>query len=272
MPAAPPRRGPSFPNPVRRALRCRIGPRPSRRRLRPVLAGLAVLACCGAPAFAVQPSNRDAAAPLPFRVVALGSSSTQGTGASSPAMSYPAQLQRLFEATFHGRPVVTVANRGIAGEDIDDMERRLGADVLTVHPDLVIWQAGSNDPLRGVPMDRFKAELRRGIATMRAGGIEVLLMEPQWSPVIEKADAKSRFVDAVREVGAEQHVEVVRRFALMRGWIEAGIVTADQLIGPDNLHMTDRGYTLLAKAVLDEITTESRAFRDKRALTLSGQP
>ena len=97
-------------------------------------------------------------------------------------------------------------------------------------------------------------------------------MEPQWSPVIEKADAKSRFVDAVREVGAEQHVEVVRRFALMRRWIDDGLVTPEQLVGPDNLHMTDRGYALLARAVLDQITDQSRAFRDRRAVAAAGRP
>lgn len=207
-----------------------------------------------------------------FRIVALGSSSTQGTGATSQAMSYPAQLERLFGDAFHGRPAVAVLNRGIAGEDIDDMEKRLDTDVLSRHPDLVIWQAGSNDPLRGVPVDRFKAELRHGIAAIRATGAEVVLMEPQWSPVIEKADAKSRFVEAVRDVGAEENVGVVRRFALMQRWLDEGLLTPHELVGPDNLHMTDRSYGLLAKAVLDRISTDSRAFRDKRAVTASGRP
>ncbi len=247
-----------------------------KRRLAPLRAAFLVVLVGGwAPAvqaWAVQSSDAVGPAEKPFRIIALGSSSTQGTGASSRAMTYPAQLQRLFDEAFDGRPAVTVVNRGIAGEDIDDMVKRLDGDVLSVHPDLVIWQAGSNDPLRGVPVDRFKAELTGGIRAIRAEGAEVLLMEPQWSPVIEKADAKSRFVDAVREVGAEQHVEVVRRFALMRRWIDDGLVTPEQLVGPDNLHMTDRGYALLARAVLDQITDQSRAFRDRRAVAAAGRP
>ena len=254
MPDAPPNEAPRL--------------RPGRRA---VLAAAAFTACAwSAPARAVPPLA-EPGRPV-FRIVALGSSSTQGTGASSPAMSYPAQLQRLFDATFHGRPAVTVLNRGVAGEDIDDMEKRLGADVLALHPDLVIWQAGSNDPLRGVPFDRFKAELRRGIAAIRAAGAEVMLMEPQWSPVITRADAKSRFVDAVRAVAAEDHVGVVRRFALMRRWMDDGVVAASELVGPDGLHMTDRGYELLARAVLDQVAAESAAFRDRRTVTVSGRP
>lgn len=240
------------------------------RKRRAVLGAIALAVCAwAAPVRAVQAETGR----LPFRIVAIGSSSTQGTGATSPAMSYPAQLQRLFDAAFHGRPAVTVLNRGVAGDDIDDMVKRLGADVLAQHPDLVIWQAGSNDSLRGVPLDRFEAELRSGVEAIRATGAEVVLMEPQWSPVIERADSKSRFVDAVREVGAEDHVGVVRRFALMQRWMDDGIVTAPALVGPDGLHMTDRGYALLAKAVLDQIEAESRALRDRQgAVTASGQP
>ena len=242
---------------------------PSMAHLLGLVLALLILA---SPARAVQRPGEAQPAETAFRIVALGSSSTQGVGASSPSMSYPAQLGRLFEATFHGRPPVAVANRGIAGEDIDDMALRIGADVLSAHPDLVIWQAGSNDSLRGVPVDRFEAELRRGIDAIRATGTEVVLIEPQWSPVIEKADAKSRFVDAVREVGAFEHVGVVRRFDLMQRWVADGLVTERDLVGPDNLHMTDRGYGLLAKAVLDEISTGSSAFRARVGVVASQHP
>jgi acyl-CoA thioesterase I len=249
-----------------RSVRCR------RRTLhRFLLAALPVL-FGAAPALALQSTSSAPQAGSVFRIIALGSSSTQGTGATSPAMSYPSQLERLFVDRFHGHPVVTVTNRGVAGEDIDDMEKRLDADVLSRHPDLVIWQAGSNDPLRGVPMDRFMAELRDGVAAIRATGAEVLLMEPQWSPVIEKADAKSRFVDAVRDIAAAEHVGVIRRYALMKGWIDGGLVSPQQLVGPDNLHMTDRGYSLLADAVMAQISAGSRAFHKCQSAAASDRP
>ena len=54
---------------------------------------------------------------------------------------------------------------------------------------------------------------------------------------------------------------MVRRFALMRGWIDGGFITPHDLVGPDGLHMTDRGYGLLARAVLDQIAAASPAFR-----------
>ena len=228
------------------------------------LAALAASTTAG-PAHAEAPAT-------PFSIVTLGSSSTQGTGASSPAMSYPAQLQRLFDDDFGGHPAVAVTNKGVAGEDIDDMTKRLDADVLSRRPDLVIWQVGSNDSLRGVPVERFQTELKSGIDAIRARGAEVMLMEPQWSPVTEKADAHERFVDAVRDMGAQEHIAVVRRFALMRSWIDGGLIAPRDLVGPDGLHMTDRGYGLLARAVIDQITGASPAFRARRTLAAVTAP
>ena len=196
-----------------------------------------------------------------FRIVAFGSSSTQGVGASAPAFAYPAQVERLFDEAFHARPSVTVTNRGVGGEDIDDMMRRLGPDVLSAKPNLVIWQVGSNDPLRGVPLEHFKKLLRAGVTALRTSGAEVMLMEPQWCPALATADASGQFVEAVRAVGAEQHVDVVRRTELMRQWLAEGLVTERALVGPDGLHMTDRGYALLAKAVFDEVSATSPALR-----------
>ena len=115
-----------------------------------------------------------------LRITAFGSSSTEGAGASSKAASYPSRLERVLSARLSGR--VAVLNRGIGGEDADDMARRLPA-ILAEQPDLVIWQTGTNDPLRAVPVERFVAETRAGIADMRAAGVDVMLIEPQFCEI-----------------------------------------------------------------------------------------
>ena len=207
-----------------------------------------------------------------MRIVAFGSSSTEGVGASTPAASYPARLERLFADALRDRIVVKVVNRGVGGEAIDAMLRRLGTDILSRKPDLVIWQVGSNDALRGISSELFERELREGVAAIRASGSEVVLMEPQWSPKIDKIDAASRFVEAVREVGAQEHVDVIRRFALMHRWMQEGRATEAELIGPDGLHMTDKGYDLLARAVFDELSAHSARLRDRVSVAASKHP
>src|SRR5580700_11031801 len=94
----------------------------------------------------------------PITVVALGSSSTQGAGASTPDHTYPARLEALLRATWPGAKVV-VKNRGIGGETIDAILERLDADVIAARPTLVIWQVGTNEILRGMDLEKFDAML-----------------------------------------------------------------------------------------------------------------
>jgi hypothetical protein len=78
------------------------------------------LACVAPPGFARfdTPLERVAArisARQPITIVAIGSSSTFGTGASSSAMSYPSRLAVELRALLPQTPV-TVINRGVNGE------------------------------------------------------------------------------------------------------------------------------------------------------------
>jgi acyl-CoA thioesterase-1 len=193
---------------------------------------------------------RTLAEALPLRIVAFGSSSTEGVGASSPAASYPARLQVWLRAAL---PVpVVVLNAGIGGQDADDMLRRIDR-VLAGHPDLVIWQTGSNDPLRGVSLARFDAETRAGIAVIRATGADVMLMEPQDCKVLRARPGALAYRDDLRRIAAELRVPLVRRYDLMDAWLAEGLLTRAQLLYGDGLHMTDGGYARLAIAVGQQI-------------------
>src|SRR5215813_6101111 len=50
-------------------------------------------------------------------VVAIGSSSTQGVGASAPGMSYPTRLEQELRERYPGLEV-RVINRGVSGQDV----------------------------------------------------------------------------------------------------------------------------------------------------------
>jgi lysophospholipase L1-like esterase len=190
-----------------------------------------------------------------IRIVAFGSSSTEGIGASSPASAYPAQLQQDLEARLGkaGHQSVTVINRGKGGDDSEAMARRLETDVLAEKPDLVVWQTGSNDPMTGVSVERFAELTRAGILAIRATGADVILMDQQWCKRLSGTAGSERYGTALHEVATELGVPVIRRNALMRAWVAKGLLTPTQMIGPDGLHMTDAGYDRLAKAATAQI-------------------
>jgi acyl-CoA thioesterase-1 len=192
------------------------------------------------------------AAHLPLRIIAFGSSSTEGVGASSPAATYPSRLQTALTAALPAHQDVVVLNRGIGGEDADDMARRL-PEVIAENPDLIIWQTGSNDPLRDVPLDRFMQETVAGVQAIRAAHIDLMLMEPQLCHALDDRPATVRYRDALRAIGERMGVTVIRRYDMMRGWLNDGSLTPLQMLSPDGLHMADSGYAKLAGAIAVDI-------------------
>lgn len=191
------------------------------------------------------------------RIVAFGSSSTEGAGASSPATAYPALLERDLEERLQigasSRRSITVINRGKGGDTSEAMARRLERDVLAERPDLVVWQTGSNDPLAGVPLERFVELTRAGVLAIRATGADVVLMDQQWCQKLTGVQGAERYGEALHALAAELGVPVIRRRALMQSWVTHGLMTPAQMIGPDGLHMTDAGYRQLAKAAAAQI-------------------
>ena len=83
---------------------------------------------------------------MPVTIVALGSSSTFGIGASSRP-HYPSRLAAELKPHVSRRSI-TVLNRGVNGEEVADCSP-LGRDGHFGNPDLVLWQLGTNSLIRG---------------------------------------------------------------------------------------------------------------------------
>ena len=127
----------------------------------------------------------------PITIVAIGSSSTAGAGASSPASTYPSRLEAEFREHFP-RLSITVINRGVGGEEVPDMLARFNPSVIAAKPDLVLWQLGTNSVIRGHKLADHGALIRAGLNKVRAIGADVVLIDPQFAPkVISKPEAAS---------------------------------------------------------------------------------
>jgi lysophospholipase L1-like esterase len=179
-----------------------------------------------------------------LRIVALGSSSTEGAGASTPEMTYPARLERLLRAAWPGRRV-EVINAGRSGETSGEMLARLEADVLARRPQLVVWQAGGNEALRQGSADTFRARMGEGLARLRGAGIPVVLMDNQRSPRL-LAEGRGAVFDRELAGLAGPGIALFSRAEAMRRWEAKGI---GPLNGPDGLHHSDLGYECLAGAL-----------------------
>ncbi|HXL67437.1 MAG TPA: GDSL-type esterase/lipase family protein [Xanthobacteraceae bacterium] len=197
----------------------------------------------------------------PVKIVAFGSSSTAGSGASTPENNYPNRLAGELRARFPD-VAIQVINRGIGGEDAREMLARIDRDVRDEHPDLILWQVGTNALLRedGIALEAGK--IREGLARMRATGADVVLIDPQYAPKVLKDPDAEPMVALLSLIAADMGVPVFRRFALMRQWRESG-VPFETSLSPDLLHMNDWSYRCFARNLANALVT---SFKEAAAL------
>jgi len=207
---------------------------------------------CGAPPgwTAILPPLEHTAAQIaagaPLTIVAVGSSSTVGIGASGPEETYPYLLQAALRQRFPHLDI-RVVNRGRSGEDAPEELARLAADVVALRPTLAIWQVGTNAVLRRDDLRADGEWMREGVALLKKAGIDVVLMDLQYAPRVLDRSSWGVMEDLIADTADNARVGLFRRFALMRYWQSTHPADAPAMIGPDGLHMTDIGYACLAR-------------------------
>ncbi|HKF09201.1 MAG TPA: GDSL-type esterase/lipase family protein [Xanthobacteraceae bacterium] len=203
-------------------------------------------------------------------IVALGSSSTAGSGASSPGASYPSRLMVELAHRFPTEPIM-VLNRGIAGERAVDMLARFDDAVASEHPDLVLWQLGTNAVLRGYEHAKSDSVIREGIRRIKATGADAVLIDPQYAPKVIARSQVSDMVDLISSAAAQEKVDVFHRFALMRYWHEHEGFPFETFLSADGLHMNDWGHGCLAKALADAIADAAALDQTSRKDNLESE-
>ena len=179
--------------------------------------------------------------------VALGDSTAQGIGASSPDKGYVAVIaQRLREST--GRPV-EVVNLSRSGARIDDvLDRQLPAlSARAREPDVVTVGIGGND-VRDYDPQTFAEQADRLTAALPDGAY--VADAPYFMHGRSQRDAEQA-ADALRRGAASRELEPVALQATMRaqGW--QAMFTQ---FAADWFHPNDRGHRVWADAFWQKIS------------------
>jgi lysophospholipase L1-like esterase len=202
-----------------------------------------------------------------IKIIAVGSSSTYGFGASSPSASYPSRLKVELERHFPGH-LLTVINRGVNGEEARDMLSRFETGVIAEKPHLVVWQVGTNSLLRDRPIDPRGLVLHDGLDRLKTIRADVVLMDPQYAPHVLAKPNRDAVVAQIEQIAKEERVGLLRRYAIMRRWHEGGL-PFETFVTWDGLHMNDWGYACLANslgaAIAEAATRPTAAIAVPRA-------
>lgn len=185
----------------------------------------------------------------PLTIVAIGSSSTRGVGASDWASTYPEVMQRELMRLKPGL-TVNIINAGSNGETVYGQLARMERDATARSPDLVIWQLGSNDviwPWGGMP-DDMEGRVVEAIRQVRAAGADMILMDLQNSPVVARARLRQPMLEMTARAARSGGAGLFRRYALLERAVQAG-VPLGELASWDGIHNTDAAYDCMGRAL-----------------------
>lgn len=178
-----------------------------------------------------------------LKVLAIGSSSTVGVGASSPRASYTVRLESNLEGRYKGADI-KIITRGVNGEIAEDAAERLKFEVASIKPDLVIWQVGTNDALARVGEEQFAEELQSTLKWLIKHRVDVMLIDPQYVDTLAKDQHYNSIVNAIGEVAKSERVMLVHRFGAMA---ELSKLSKKTYVSADRLHLNDAGYGCMAE-------------------------
>lgn len=184
----------------------------------------------------------------PITIVAIGSSSTAGSGASSPAATYPSRLAAELKRHFPSHSI-TVLNKGVGGEEVPDMLKRFDKAVVANKPDLVLWQLGTNSLIRDHKMTNRGALIRGGLNKIRAIGADIVLIDPQFAPKVNAKPEAGHMVEFISTMAKQEDVALFRRYDVMKRWNQVDHLPFSAFVAPDGLHMNDWSYACMAKGL-----------------------
>ena len=151
---------------------------------------------------------------------------------------------------------IRVVNHGVGGQDVPEELTRLGRDVIAEHPDLVIWQVGTNAVLRRDDLSADEQLISRGVAVMKESGIDIVLMDLQYAPRVLARPASDEMERLIAEIARRAQVGLFRRFEIMREWDRTHQLAPASTVGPDGLHMTDASYACLANQLAEALAAD----------------
>lgn len=188
-------------------------------------------------------------------IVVMGTASSSLGGAQGASKAYPARLQVALAKRF---PELKVKVNSYAQprETAAEMERGLANVIAQSKPNLVVWQTGTADAIRGVDPEDFRVALEEGTDTVLSAGIDLIFMNMQYSPRTESMIALGAYADAMRLVAMQHEVVLFDRNAIMKYWNEVG--TFDLSAATKKQDVAERVHNCIGEMLADVIVESAK--------------
>jgi hypothetical protein len=191
-------------------------------------------------------------------IVTLGGSSTLGTAAGKPDLAWPARMGATLSARYPTARI-RVSNLAQPRQTAREAVLRLTREVLPMKPTLVIWETGTVEAVHGKPVEEFRDTVQEGIDELSGAGIEVVLMNAQFSRDTDAMIPFAPYLAALRELADANDVPVFHRHGLMRYWDENGVLDFRVKGSEQRRRLAGRLYDCLGRAMADFVARGSDA-------------
>jgi len=189
-----------------------------------------------------------AAAP-PVRILALGTSLTQGYG-----LPPGTGLTALLESRLRARGIdAQLINAGVSGDTSAGGLARLDWS-LADHPDAAIVELGGNDALRGLEPEETEKNLSQVLSKLKSHGIPVLLLG-MMAPTNFGPEYAQKF-DAIYPRLATEYGVLFYPFVL------DGVATVAKLNQADGIHPNVAGEKIIADRIFPDVLKLTRQVKE----------
>lgn len=180
----------------------------------------------------------------PLNVLVVGSRSS--TIASQDGSAYPAKLL----ATLKDKLASMNINLSVeiqSGKTAEESAATLVKLVEAKSPTLVIWQTGTVDAIRGVDPEDFRSAVDEGVTALQQAGVDVVLVNLQYSPRTETMTSVPPYLDNMRVVAQQHGIPLFDRFSIMRHWNDSG--DFDLFSSTHGVELAKRVHACLGRAL-----------------------
>jgi lysophospholipase L1-like esterase len=186
-------------------------------------------------------------------IAVLGGASTLGRAAGAPDRAWPARMAAVLAERFPSARI-KVVNLAVARQTAKAAADRLDRDVLPLKPTLVIWETGTMEAVRGTDVDEFRETLQTGIDELHSAGIEVLLMNTQFSRDTDAVIQFGPYLIAMRQLADANDLPLFRRHGIMRYWAESEVLDLRVRDGEKRRQVAAKLYDCIGRALAAFVT------------------
>lgn len=209
---------------------------------------------CASPAEYVQPDEpldqvaTAIAAGGPLDILAIGSASTTGEGGGGNVPPFPRRMTAALQTALP-RLQIGLKVLGGRGMTAEAMLPLLTEALAKQHFQLVLWQTGTVEAVRGLRPDSLQEVLADGAAKIRDQGGDLILVDPQFSRFLRANSNLDVYEAVLQQVATMPGTVLFHRFDLMHAWAKEGVADLERASKPDRKKVLNQINACLGDAL-----------------------